>query len=139
MIYALCEALRIVKEEGLENRWKRYQNNCRAFLEGINALGLKAFAQEGYRLPPLSTITIPTGIIDTQVRNMLLNQYNIEIGGGLGVLKNKIWRVGLMGLNSTEQNVVVVLEALERALKDQRYEVGSGKGVSAVINYYDSN
>lgn len=138
MTYALREALRIIYEEGLENRLARHNRNSQAFIKGIEAMGLEMHAQEGYRLPSLNTVVIPKGITDVNVRRMLFDYFNIEIGGGLGLLKGKIWRVGLMGRNSTEKNVILLLEALERTLRKEGYRNKPNSGVGAAIDFYDS-
>jgi len=125
MIYALREALRVVAEEGLEARWARHELNARAFLAGCEAMGLRPFAQEGHRLPSLITLRIPEGVEDAAVRQFLLREYKIEIGGGLGPVKGQIWRVGLMGYNSNRLNVTLALTALAEALKAQGYNKAS--------------
>ena len=100
-------------------------------------MGLEMHAQEGYRLPSLNTVVIPKGVTDVNVRRMLLDCFNMEIGGGLGILRGKVWRVGLMGINSTEKNVILLLEALERTLRKEGYHK-SNSGVGAAIDFYDS-
>jgi len=136
MIYGLREALRIVHEEGLEKRWDRHKRNSQAFISGIEAMGLKMHAEKEHRLPSLNSVSIPAGVLDKNVRTTLLNHFNIEVGGGLGVLAGKIWRVGLMGINSNEKTVILVLEALERALKKEGYELSMGEGVRAAIEFF---
>lgn len=136
MIYALREALRIVYEEGLEKRWARHKKNSQAFIEGIEAMGLKMHAEKEHRLPSLNSVAIPTGVTDTNVRSTLLNDFNIEVGGGLGALRGKIWRVGLMGINSNEKTVIIALEALERALRKEGYKVIAGEGVRAAADFF---
>jgi alanine-glyoxylate transaminase/serine-glyoxylate transaminase/serine-pyruvate transaminase len=138
MMYALREALRLLHEEGIENRIAQHNRNSQAFIKGIEAMGLEILAQEDLRLPSLNTVVIPKGVSDINVRRLLLDNYNIEIGGGLGSLKGKIWRVGLMGINSTEKNVILLLEALERTLRKEGYPVKSSSGVKAAIDHYDS-
>jgi len=114
--YALYEALRLVIEEGLENRWARHQQNAEMLWEGLEAIGLECLVDRQYRLPSLTTIKIPEGVDDMAVRGRLLSEYNIEIAGGLGDLKGKVWRIGLMGYSSRKENVVMILEALRRIL-----------------------
>jgi alanine-glyoxylate transaminase/serine-glyoxylate transaminase/serine-pyruvate transaminase len=116
MNYALREALAVALEEGLETRWKRHERNSRAFVEGVEALGLKMLVAPEHRLWTLNTVCIPPGVDDAQVRSRLLNDYNIEIGAGFGALKGKIWRVGLMGSGSTQNNVMLLLSALRSIL-----------------------
>lgn len=116
MNYALYEALRIVAEEGLEARWARHQRNAQLLWDGLEAMGLTLHVPLGYRLPSLTTVRVPEGVNEAQVRARLLNEYNIEIGGGLGELKGKVWRVGLMGYSSRPENVLLLLAALKEIL-----------------------
>lgn len=97
MFYALREGLRIIFEEGLEERFRRHQVLGDRLKMEMEGLGFKLFAQEGYRLPMLTSVFLPDGMEDAKMRSRLLNEYNIEVGGGLGYLKGKVWRVGLMG------------------------------------------
>lgn len=115
--YALYEALRIVVDEGLENRWNRHRKNAELLWEGIEDLGLELHVPLEYRLPSLTTVRVPEGVDEPKIRSRLLNEYNIEVGGGLGELKGKVWRVGLMGFSSRPENVILLLGALERLLK----------------------
>ncbi|HMG34658.1 MAG TPA: alanine--glyoxylate aminotransferase family protein [Blastocatellia bacterium] len=126
MNYALHEALRIVCEEGLEARWKRHELNHRALVAGIEAMGLEMNVAEGSRLWSLNAVRVPPAIDDAKIRSRLLEDSNIEIGGGLGPLKGKIWRIGLMGSGSTRENVLLVLEALRRALSSEGFSYPSG-------------
>lgn len=116
MNYALREALLIVHEEGLESRWHRHEMNHRALVEGIEAMGLRMFVAPGERLWSLNAVAVPEGIDDAGVRARLLEEDNIEIGGGLGPLRGRIFRIGLMGSGSSSENVSRVLDALRRAL-----------------------
>jgi alanine-glyoxylate transaminase/serine-glyoxylate transaminase/serine-pyruvate transaminase len=116
MNYALREALMIILEEGLENRWQRHERNSRAFIAGVESLGMEMLVAPEHRLWSLNTVRIPPGVDDAAVRSRLLQQHNIEIGSGFGVLKGKIWRVGLMGTNSNENIVLLLLAALKSAL-----------------------
>ena len=134
MLYSLREALRIVMEEGLENRWARHAKNSAALVAGIGAMGLGIVANKDFRLPSLTAIIAPDGIPEAEVRKDLLENYNIEVSGGLASmpeLAGKIWRVGLMGHNSTAANVLYFLASLESALVAHEYEVAAGAGVSA--------
>jgi alanine-glyoxylate transaminase/serine-glyoxylate transaminase/serine-pyruvate transaminase len=126
MNYALREALRLVHEEGLENRWRRHEMNHRALVAGIEAMGLRMSVAPGARLWSLNAISVPEGVDDGRVRRRLLEESNIEIGGGLGPLKGRIWRIGLMGSGSTRQNVILVLEAMKRALNAEGIKCESG-------------
>jgi len=130
MVYALHEALAIIAEEGLEARIKRHSRNGRALHAGLEAMGLMLHAQAGHRLNVLTSVRIPEGVNDAKVRTALLNEFNMEIGGGLGQLKGKIWRIGLMGHSSTESNVLLLLHALEKLLSREGFKMEAGAGVS---------
>jgi alanine-glyoxylate transaminase / serine-glyoxylate transaminase / serine-pyruvate transaminase len=117
MNYALHEALRLVLEEGLEARWKRHQQNHELLKKGLDALGLSLGSQPGHQLWQLNAVTVPDGADEAGVRKALLNDYGIEIGAGLGPMKGKIWRIGLMGETSKPDNVEQVLEAMKTLLK----------------------
>jgi len=138
MNYALHEALSIIVEEGLEQRWARHERNHKAFVVGIEAMGLGMYVQEDYRLWSLNTLTIPEGVDDAKVRGQLLNEFRLEIGGGLGDLKGKVWRVGLMGESSQSRNVLQFLMALETCLKSQGFQCTPGAGVGAAAAYYSA-
>ena len=138
MNYALHEALRIVAEEGLENRAKRHERNHRALVAGVEAMGLRMQVAPEHRLWTLNAVQIPEGVDDLKIRGRLLNEFNIEVGGGLGVFKGKVWRVGLMGAGSTENNVLLLLGALEKALKSEGWTV-KDSGVSAAAAFYAAN
>lgn len=136
MIYALREALRIIAEEGLKERFARHQLNHRALVAGLEAMGLSMLVPETERLPMLNAVCIPEGVDDVKVRRALLNDFGIEIGGGLGDLQGKIWRVGLMGHSSTRKNVLLFLTALETVLKAEGIKISPGalEAVSAVYS-----
>lgn len=136
MIYALYESLRIIHEEGLEARFARHRLHSDALKAGLAAMGLRLFAQEGYRAPMLTSVEVPDGVDDAQVRRHLLTHYRLEIGGGLGPLKGRIWRVGLMGHSCTQANVMLFLSALEDALTTAGYRVEPGAGSLAAAQYY---
>ncbi|HUN59219.1 MAG TPA: alanine--glyoxylate aminotransferase family protein [Candidatus Binataceae bacterium] len=138
MNYALYEALRIVVEEGLTQRFARHQANATAMCAGLDAIGLKPVAQEGHRLPQLAVVTIPEGIDDAKVRSDLLRHFNIEIAGGLGPFKGKVWRIGLLGESSTRENVMMVLNALESVLSAQGLELARGAALKAADYAYSS-
>jgi alanine-glyoxylate transaminase/serine-glyoxylate transaminase/serine-pyruvate transaminase len=134
MIYSLREALRLVMEEGLENRWRRHTASAAALHAGLEAMGLGILAHKNYRVPSLTAIFAPEGVNEAEVRKYLLERHDIEVSGGLASMKElagKIWRVGLMGHNSTTANVFRFLSALESALADQHYEMRAGAGVAA--------
>ena len=114
--YALYEGLRIVAEEGIETRFARHKHNAELLWLGLEDLGLDLFVPTRLRLPTLTTVRIPPGVDDLAVRKRLLNEFNIEIGGGLGDLKGKIWRVGLMGYSSRPETITLLLDALKHIL-----------------------
>jgi len=136
MNYALHEALRMVQEEGLEARFRRHQRNHAALVAGLTALGLALAAQAGHRLWTLTSVRIPVGVGDAAVRRQLLEDYNIEIGAGLGPWRGKVWRIGLMGESSTPGNVLLVLRALEDLLHQHGYRCATGAGVAAAEAVY---
>lgn len=115
-LYGLHEALVILQEEGLENAWKRHYENHLILKKGLADLGLTFFVEEAYRLPQLNAVNIPAGVDDAALRTKLLREYQIEIGGGLGSMAGKIWRIGLMGASSCQGNIDKVLKALGESL-----------------------
>ena len=131
LFYALHEALALIAEEGLEARVQRHLRHGSALQAGLEAMGLALHAQPDYRLSTLTTVRIPSGVDDLQVRQRLLNEFGIEIGGGLGPLKGQVWRIGLMGYSSTEENVLLFLSALEKLLVEEGYSLEAGAGVTA--------
>jgi alanine-glyoxylate transaminase/serine-glyoxylate transaminase/serine-pyruvate transaminase len=136
MVYALREALRIVLEEGLPARFARHRLNHEALKAGLSALGIRYATAEGCQLPQLNAIRIPDGVEDLPVRKRLLSEFGIEIGGGLGDFKGKVWRIGLMGYGSRPHNVLLVLAALEQCLAQQGAAVQRGAGVAAAEQVY---
>ncbi|MEQ1473786.1 MAG: aminotransferase class V-fold PLP-dependent enzyme, partial [Candidatus Acidiferrum sp.] len=137
LIYGLREAMRIVMEEGLEARWERHRTNQLALIAGLEAMGLELLVKNAAeRLPTVTAVMIPGGIDDARVRTQLLDEFNIEIAGGLGPLKGKIWRVGLMGHCSQKPNVLLFLAALEKILLEMGFRVAEGAGVGAAIRNY---
>ena len=135
MNYALHEALRLVLVEGLEARARRHERNHRALVAGVEAMGLAMAVPAPHRLWTLNTISIPDGVDDGKVRARLLSEFNIEVGGGLGAGKGKVWRVGLMGAGSSEDNVLLFLSALEGCLAEQGFNVARS-GSSAASAFY---
>ena len=131
MNYGLHEALCLVHEEGLEARWERHRSNSARLVAGLEALGFRLFAQEGHRLPMLNAVWIPEGVDDAGFRKALLEDYNIEIGGGLGEVAGKIWRIGLMGETSSLDNIRTFLAALECLLEDSGRLKRPGAGLAA--------
>lgn len=138
MNYALHEGLRLVLEEGLEQRWQRHLVNHRALKAGLLAMGLTYTAQEGHQLPQLNAVRIPAGIDDVAGRKLLLEQFGIEVGGGLGDFKGKAWRIGLMGYNSKPGVVLLALAALEQVLNRLGARVPPGAGVAAANAVYQA-
>ncbi|MGC3996803.1 MAG: alanine--glyoxylate aminotransferase family protein [Anaeromyxobacter sp.] len=136
MVYALREALRIVLEEGLPARYARHRRHAAALMAGAAALGCSPQAQEGHRLPTLSCIRVPEGVDEAAARKVLLAEHGIEIGGGLGPLSGKVWRIGLMGESARQEHVLAVLGALEQALARQGRTVRPGAAVSAAMESY---
>lgn len=130
-LYGLHEALVILQEEGLENAWARHARNHQALKAGIEAMGLRFVVKEGERLPQLNSIYIPDGVDDAAVRAALLNDYNLEIGAGLGAMAGKIWRIGLMGHASNPTNVLFCLSALEETLASLNAPIKRGLAVAA--------
>ena len=131
MNYALHEALCLVHEEGLEARWERHRRNSAALVAGLEALGFSLFAQQGHRLPMLNAVWIPEGVDDAGFRKALLEDYDIEIGGGLGEVAGKIWRIGLMGETSSPENIRTFLGALEALLEESGRLDSPGAGLAA--------
>lgn len=137
LIFALREAMRLVVEEGLEARWERHRVNQLALIAGLEAMGLGLLVKNpADRLPTVTAVMIPAGVDDGKIRNQLLDEFNIEIAGGFGPVKGKIWRVGLMGYCSQKPFVLLFLAALEKCLLDQGFRVPSGAGVGAAIRSY---
>jgi len=137
LLYALREALRLVVEEGLEARWDRHLQNQLALIAGIEAMGLQLLVENpAERLPTVTAVKIPQGIDDAKVRNQLLEEFSIEIAGGLGPLKGKIWRIGLMGYSSQRTHVLLLLGAIEKVLLDQGFRVPAGAGVAVAVRQY---
>jgi alanine-glyoxylate transaminase/serine-glyoxylate transaminase/serine-pyruvate transaminase len=136
MNYALREALRIVVEEGLPARFARHRLNHEALAAGLDALGLALASEAGHRLPMLNAVTVPAGVDEARVRSRLLSDHGIEIGGGLGPMKGKVWRIGLMGESSRRASVLAVLAALEDALRAEGRKVSPGASLAAAQAVY---
>ncbi|MCS7120591.1 MAG: alanine--glyoxylate aminotransferase family protein [Candidatus Bathyarchaeota archaeon] len=124
LVYALREALRLLYEEGLEVRWERHRRSWSLLVEGLEDLGLEFHADERYRCPVITSVKVPKGVSDENVRRTLREEFNITISGGLGKLKGKIWRIGLMGVNANEETVQILLRALREALKKEGFHAG---------------
>ena len=130
LVYAVREALTIIEDEGLEQRWARHERNHRALAAGLEALGLSLLPPAGERLWTLNAVKVPDGIDEAAVRRRLLDEFSIEIGAGLGPLAGRIWRVGLMGAGSTLANVLLFLTALERVLAAAGYRAPSASAAA---------
>ena len=136
MVYALREALRLIEAEGLPARFARHHLNSQALLAGLMALGLDPLPPPNRRLPTLVCVTVPTHIDEASVRSQLLERFGIEIGGGLGPLKGKVWRIGLMGESSTEANVLTLLNAMEEIGIRSGWVPTPGASLQAAANIY---
>ena len=132
--YALLEALLLIEEEGLQNRFERHLRNHRALVAGVEAMGLKMLVKPEHRLPTLNTICVPDGVDEAKVRAYLLETFNLEIGAGLGALAGQVWRVGLMGYSSSAENVLFFLSAISRALAIQDYKTDLTAGSEAAMS-----
>jgi len=131
-LYALHEALVMLKEEGIENAWDRHQRNHLALRAGLEAMGLSFVVREKDRLPQLNAVTVPAGVDEAEVRARLLQEYDLEIGAGLGALAGKVWRIGLMGYTSNIKNVMYCLGALDTVLSDMNAPINQGVALAAV-------
>lgn len=131
MVYSLHEGLRLVLDEGLEDRWDRHRRNAQALWAGLEAMGWELYVEEEYRLAPLTTVRPPEGVDEKDLRAGLLADYGIEIGGGLGPLAGQVVRVGLMGTSSTPENLLKFLEAVEN-LTDVEADLGVGAAEAAL-------
>lgn len=139
MQYALREGLRIILEEGLENRFARHKLNEQALMAGIKAMGLELFGDEKNKLPVVTAIQIPEGIDGEEVRAMMLKDFEVEIASSFGPLHGKIWRIGTMGYSSRKKNILHVLGALEATLIRKGIHVNRGESLQAALNVYDEN
>jgi alanine-glyoxylate transaminase / serine-glyoxylate transaminase / serine-pyruvate transaminase len=139
MTYGLYEALLLILEEGLEKCFARHARNHSALKAGLAAIGIGYSAQEGHQLPMLNAIKVPEGVDEAIVRKGLLDRFGIEIGGGLGAFKGKVWRIGLMGYGARPNNVLLVLAALDQLLAEQGAKFDRGAGVAAANGFYVKN
>ena len=136
MIYALHEALRIVLEEGLIERWKRHQLHHLALKAGLEAMGLTFLAEADHQLPMLNAVAVPEGVDEASTRRRLLAESAIEIGAGLGAFKGKAWRIGLMGQSATQKHVKAALSAIETLLVEQKAIRSAGLSLPAANKVY---
>jgi alanine-glyoxylate transaminase/serine-glyoxylate transaminase/serine-pyruvate transaminase len=130
-ILGLREGLRVILEEGLENRYERHRRNAAALRAGLEAMNIEFVVEAAHRLDQITVVWIPEGIDDAAVRRRLLADYSIEIGAGLGQFRGKVWRFGLMGESSRSEHIIAVLRALETILPEMGYEVPHGAAVKA--------
>lgn len=135
-LYALHEALLCLREEGLENAWQRHAYHHSALAAGLHAMGLPLIVDSAHRLPQLNAVGVPEGIDEAAVRAALLQQYDLEIGAGLGTLAGRIWRIGLMGYACKQRNVLLCLSALEAVLIQQGMTLSQGAAVAAANAFY---
>ena len=137
--YALLEALLLIHEEGLEQRFERHNQMHRALVAGLSGLGLKMLVEEPYRLPTLNTVVVPDGVNEVAVRKYLLDRYSIEISAGLGELSGKVWRIGIMGYSASPQSILLLITALNRALEVQGYKKADlAAALSGATSEFDS-
>lgn len=135
-LYAFHEALVMLEEEGLENAWARHQHHHDALRAGLEAMGINFLVEEQYRLPQLNSVLVPEGVDEAAVRSRLLQDYNLEIGAGLGSLAGKVWRIGLMGAACNKTNVLRCLSALENTLAQMEAPITTGKAIAAAQAVY---
>lgn len=135
-IYALHEALLMLKEEGLEQAWQRHAYHHRALRAGLEVLGLRLMVEEGSRLPQLNSVAVPEGVNEASIRQRLLDIYGLEIGAGLGALAGKTWRIGLMGYGASQSNVLACLAALEAELAQAGALASGGGAAQAALACY---
>lgn len=135
-LYALHEALLLLREEGIENAWARHARHHQALKAGLEALGLRYVVREDARLPQMNAVYVPEGIDEAAVRRRLLTEFNLEIGAGLGPLAGKIWRFGLMGYSAKAENVMLCLSALGSVLADLGLPVTVGTAEAAAHGAY---
>lgn len=137
LIYALRESMRIAMQEGLEARWERHRSCQQALIAGCEAMGLKMFVENPKdRLVTVTPVMVPAGVDDVKFRDQLLEEFNIEIAGGIGPLKGKIWRLGLMGYCAQKANVLLLLAAMEKVALDQGARIPAGAGVAAAARSF---
>ncbi|ACL72635.1 Alanine--glyoxylate transaminase [Thioalkalivibrio sulfidiphilus HL-EbGr7] len=135
-LYALHESLVVLQEEGLENAWARHRAQHEALKAGLDTMGLSMIVAPEHRLPQLNAVKVPAGVDEAAVRKLLLDEFNLEIGAGLGPLAGKVWRIGLMGYGANRKNVLFCLGALETALVAQGADIVPGRAVAAARAVY---
>jgi alanine-glyoxylate transaminase/serine-glyoxylate transaminase/serine-pyruvate transaminase len=137
-LFALHEALLLIREEGLDNAWARHLRHHIALKAGLEAMGLRFLVKEEYQIPQMNAVRVPEGVAEAEVRKRLLSEFNLEIGAGLGPLAGKIWRFGIMGYSCRPENVMLCLSALGSVLQDMGYPVHVGEAEAAAHNAYAS-
>ncbi|MDH5536070.1 MAG: aminotransferase class V-fold PLP-dependent enzyme, partial [Betaproteobacteria bacterium] len=137
-LFALHEALLLIREEGLDNCWARHERHHLALKAGLEAMGLKFLVKEQHQIPQMNAVLCPEGVNEAEVRKTLLGEFGLEIGAGLGPLAGKIWRFGLMGYSCRPDNVMLCLSALGSVLEDMGYAVHVGDAEAAAHAAYAS-
>ena len=130
-VYGLNEALRMLQEEGLEQSFRRHAHYHRGLRAGLEALGFRFLVEEQYRLPQLNTVYLPDSLDDARARRFLLDEFGIEVGGGLGQFAGRLWRIGLMGQSASRRNVMTLLSGIEAVLAPVNGKAVAGKGTGA--------
>jgi alanine-glyoxylate transaminase/serine-glyoxylate transaminase/serine-pyruvate transaminase len=138
-VYGLREALVIALEEGLEARIAKHLKNSNALVAGVEAAGFEMNTEKKYTLPTLNAVRIPKDVDDMRIRQIILDTFNTEIGAGLGELKNQVLRIGLMGINSSERNVIFALDAIERAFRIEGHPIKKGAATNAATEYFSAH
>lgn len=128
-LYGLHESLVMLMEEGIENSWARHRKNSDALRAGFTAMGLDLLVDEEHHLPQLTTVRVPDGVDKPETRKRLLDNYDLEVGAGLGGLAGKVWRIGLMGQSSTPAHVILALSAMEGTLSEMQVDIVKGAAV----------
>lgn len=136
MLYALREGLRIIKEEGLQERWSRHLIHEKAIMIGLEAMGMKLFGDLEHKMPVVTNVIVPEGMDESKVRATMLQEFGVEIAGAFGPLRGKIWRVGSMGYSARKENVYQVLHALESTLQFYGADVNRGDAIQAAMDFY---
>ncbi|REJ20219.1 MAG: aminotransferase [Bacillaceae bacterium] len=136
MLYALREGLRLIMEEGLDNRFARHRLHERALMAGLEAMGLTLFGDKRFKMPTVTCVNIPQGVDGESVRRMLLDEFGIEIASSFGPLHGKIWRIGTMGYSCRKENILKLLTALEAVLIYHGVRINRGEGAQAALSMY---
>jgi alanine-glyoxylate transaminase/serine-glyoxylate transaminase/serine-pyruvate transaminase len=137
LVYALREALLEIEDEGLAARWARHRRHHHVLVSGLAAMDLHLLPPASERLWTIAAVKVPAGVDEAALRRHLLAEHNIEIGAGLGPLAGRIWRLGLMGTGSSVQSILLLVSALEHALRAQGHRVPAGAGTAAVVDALD--